>query len=147
MPNIKIEGFDDINNLITELAANGEGLIKTALYPASHITYEEARQKIEAMKNISDADRNGLLTSLYHSKMYTENGVVYEVIGFTGYNERGVPNIVVARSIESGHSTRDGKSNVQKHPFMRPAANHTKAQVIQKMQTVISQEVQKIQKG
>lgn len=140
MPSMKFD-LDGLDNLISDLGKQGEGFIKMGLYDGSHIAYEEAQRNIEKMQNISDVDRKGLLSSMYHSKMYNEDGTIYETISFTGYNDRGAPNIVVARSIESG------RSNTQKHPFMRPAANRTKKQVIQKMQSVISNEVKKIQKG
>lgn len=136
------KGFDDLIKAVDTLGKDSTGLIKTALYDASHITYEEVQANIKAIDNISDIDRRGLLTSLYHSKMYNEGNTIYEVIGFTGYNDRGAPNIEVARSIISGSST-----NWHKVPFMRKALNKTKPQFVRKMQEVINKAVGKIEKG
>lgn len=147
MPNLKIDGFNEVEDILQTLAKDGVGLIKSALYPASHITYEEVQRQIDGFNNMDDIDRRGLKTSLYHSKMFEENGVIYEVIGFTGYNERGAPNIEIARSLEHGHSTKNNSMFIKKRPFMRPALNHTKSQVIHKMQDEITEKVKKLQKG
>ena len=142
MPKIKVDGLDDQIAMLNTLSKDSTGIIKAALYDASHITYKEVQAQINALHNISDVDRQGLLSSLYHSKMTENTGVVQEVIGFTGYNGRGAPNIVVARSINSGTSKLK-----KKHPFMRKSVNITKPAVVKKMQEVIDKKVAEMQKG
>lgn len=69
-------------------------------------------------------------------------------IGFDGYGRhptktypQGLPNQLLARSIESGSSWR------KKHPFVRPAVAATKKEALAIMQKVVDEETEKIMKG
>lgn len=76
-----------------------------------------------------------------------KHGFLHTKAGFDGYGSRptkkypnGVPNPLLARSVESGSSVRE------KHPFVRPAVNATRRQAVAEMQKVLDGETKKIMK-
>lgn len=76
-----------------------------------------------------------------------KNGFVHTKAGFDGYGSfptkqypHGIPNQLLARSVESGSSVR------KKHPFVRPAVNATRKQAVEAMQEVIDTEIKKLMK-
>lgn len=115
MATIKMEGLDEYIKKLNDLGASVEGSIKRAVYPAAGMV-------IEAIKANTPSDTGGLRDSAALRTFKNDNGYVYTQVTFDGYDERGHPNPVKARVIESGSSTR------QKHPFIRPAVNRVKAQ-------------------
>ena len=115
MAKIQMEGLDDYMKRLKDLGASVEGSIKRAVYPAAGMV-------IEAIKANTPVDTGGLRNSAALRTFQNENGFVYTEVTFEGYDERGHPNPVKARVLESGSSTR------QKHPFIRPAVNRVKAQ-------------------
>ena len=117
MAKIKMEGLDDYIKQLTELGESVEGSIKRAVYPAAGLV-------IEAIKaNTPTAGAaNGLRDSAALVTFRNDSGYIYTEVVFEGYDERGHPNPLKARVLESGSSTR------QKHPFIRPAVNRVKAQ-------------------
>ena len=108
------QGLDEYISKLKALGANIEGSCKRAVYPAAGMV-------IEAIKANTPTDTGGLRDSMALKTFVNENGYVYTQIAFDGYDERGHPNPVKARVLESGSSTR------QKHPFIRPALNQVKA--------------------
>lgn len=113
MATIKMEGLDEYIKKLNDLGASVEGSIKRAVYPAAGMV-------IEAIKANTPVDTGGLRDSAALRTFKNDNGYVYTQVTFDGYDERGHPNPVKARVIESGSSTR------QKHPFIRPAVNRVK---------------------
>lgn len=109
------QGLDEYIAKLRDLGANIEGSCKRAVYPAAGLV-------IEAIKANTPVDTGGLRDSAVLRTFVNDNGYVYTQVAFDGYDERGHPNPVKARVLESGSSTR------QKHPFIRPAVNRVKAQ-------------------
>ena len=70
-----------------------------------------------------------------------ENGFVNTRIGWDGYNERGVPNHLMANIMEVGTSKIQ-----KKHPFVKPAVSRSKPQAEAKMAEVLDEEIEKIMK-
>lgn len=88
----------------------------------------EPQQKIP----ITKAQKWGLVHSFGIASLRNEGGFIHVKIGFDGYNEvqtktfpNGQPNALIARSIESGSSTRE------KTPFLRPALAAARKQAIE----------------
>ena len=127
MAKIEMQGLDDYINRLREMGASVEGSIKRAVYPAAGMV-------IEAIKANTPVDTGGLRESAALRTFKNDNGFVYTQVTFDGYDERGHPNPVKARVLESGSSTR------QKHPFIRPAVNRVKAQA----EAMIAAEVEAI---
>ena len=113
MAKIEMEGLDEYMKKLTDLGASVEGSIKRAVYPAAGMV-------IEAIKANTPVDTGGLRDSAALRTFRNDAGYVYTQVTFDGYDERGNPNPVKARVLESGSSTR------QKHPFIRPAVNRVK---------------------
>ena len=81
---------------------------------------------------ITKAQKWGLVHSFGIASLRNEGGFIHVKIGFDGYNEvqtktfpNGQPNVLIARSIESGSSTRE------KTPFLRPALAAARKQAIE----------------
>jgi HK97 gp10 family phage protein len=110
-----MEGLDEYMKKLTDLGASVEGSIKRAVYPAAGMV-------IEAIKANTPVDTGGLRDSAALRTFKNEDGYVFTQVTFEGYDEKGHPNPVKARVLESGSSTR------KKHPFIRPAVNRVKAQ-------------------
>ena len=91
------------------------------------------------------SEKKGLLNSLGISPLEDDNGYKNVKIGFDGYNNvktrnypKGQPNVLIARSLESGSSVRN------KQPFVRPAVNAARAEALKACEKIIDEEVQKI---
>lgn len=72
--------------------------------------------------------------------MQNDAGYINVKIGFDGYNANGVANVLMARIFESG------TSKVQKHPFVRPAVNSSKARAEAEMARILDKEIKNIMK-
>ena len=117
MATFKADGLDEYMSKLKAMGASVEGSIKRAVYPAAGMVIEAIKANTP-----TDGAANGLRDSAALRTFKNENGYVYTEVTFDGYDERGHPNPVKARVLESGSSTR------QKHPFIRPAVNRVKAQ-------------------
>lgn len=109
-----------------------EGLIKRSVYPAAGMLIET----IKANTPVAHPDDwNNLKESMALKAFDNDNGYVYTAVAFEGYDERGVPNPVKARVLESGSSTR------QKHPFVRPAVNRVKKQLMAMIEAELNKNI------
>ena len=115
MAKIEMTGLDEYIRKLNLMGQSVEGTIKRAVYPAAGMV-------IEAIKASMPEDTGGLKRSAALKTYQNKDGYVFTEVTFDGYDERGHPNPVKARVLESGSSTR------QKHPFIRPAVNRVKAQ-------------------
>ena len=129
MAKIEMQGLDEYIKQLAALGESVEGSIKRAVYPAAGIVIEAIKANTP-----SDGALNGLRDSAVLVTFRNESGYIYTEVVFEGYDERGHPNPVKARVLESGSSTR------QKHPFIRPAVNRVKAQA----EAMIAAEFEKI---
>lgn len=124
---IKFDGLDDYMARLSALGANIEGTIKRAVYPAAGMV-------IEAIKARTPVDTGALRDSAALTTYRNEDGYIFTEVVFDGADERGHPNAVKARVLESGSSKR------RKHPFIRPAVNSVKAEA----ERMIAAELEKI---
>ena len=107
-----------------------------AIYEAADIVADEARRRLQGV--IKGPSTGALAASLGIAKMQ-ETADGYNVkIGFSGYDAKGVPNVLKARVMESGSSKQ------KKRPFMRPAVQATKDAAVKKMGEVIDEEIARI---
>ena len=81
------------------------------------------------------------------SKMQNDGGFYHVKLGYHGYNAQvtkkyphGQPNVMIARSLESGTSFR------KKDPFIARGVRRSRAQAEQKMAQVVDDETAKIMK-
>jgi len=123
----EVQGLDEYMAKLRSMGESVEGSIKRAVYPAAGMV-------IEAIKANTPMDTGGLRESAALKTFVNDAGFVYTEVTFNGYDERGHPNPVKARVLESGSSTR------KKHPFIRPAVNRVKAQA----ESMMASEFEKI---
>lgn len=143
---MKVEGFDGIEKIITgfiRMDKNVGKVMSKGLYEGAGVVADEIKGRIEALpiqerkrtgyapwitgkgdydelKGITSYQKQGLIDGFGIAKFSHGGDSVETTIGFDGYNERGEPNQLIARSIESGSSVR------RKNPFVRPGFNASK---------------------
>lgn len=131
-----INSGKDLIKKIETLGARSEEIAKKVVKVGANPVADEIRKNLEA--NIADPSYAGvgdtgsfdrkkekssgdLLKSLGISPAGTDrNGDVNVKVGFAGYDQKGVPNALKARAMESG------TSKLRKRPFVRPAVNRTR---------------------
>lgn len=127
---------------LSQLASGSEEIAKKAVYEAADIVADKIRENLAANLAGSKQSTGALAASLGITPIQVDkDGYINAKIGFDGYDEKGVPNQLKARVMESG------SSKVQKRPFVRPAVNATKEAAQGAMQKVIDEETEKIMKG
>ena len=117
---------------LSRLATGSEDIAKKAIYEGAKIVADEIKAR-------TPKDSGDLADSLGITAISKDNdGNWTAKVGFDGYDRKGVPNQLKARAVESGTSTH------KKKPFVRPAVNKTRKQVVKKMEEVIDEEIKKL---
>lgn len=135
------------------------------IYEMANIAANEVKNELNGLHAISDAEgikrykkgeraeltykaKQGLIDSFGISRLQNDGGFRNVKLGFDGYNTvrteaypKGQPNILIARSVESGTYFMD------KQPFMRPAIKAAKSKCLKKAQETFDKEVKKIMEG
>lgn len=148
MPSIKLEGLDEVYARLRSIAEGDaiEKVQKQAVYAGMREIKNELERQIRALpvqegyikgddlpRNvITRAEQQELIRHIGISDMETTRGTVSNAVGFNGYMNiktnrypKGLPAVMVARSINSGSSVR------RKHPFVRQARAAAKSRAIQ----------------
>lgn len=159
MATMQIRGVSEYLKALSKMEKSAEGSVKKAVYEGAKIVVEACAEGVKSIPVVSGKDgygteerptrgvhrkqKQGLEESLGISKMKNENGFINVKIGFSGYNDfttgkypMGQPNVLIARSVESGTSFR------VKHPFMRPAVNRSKNQAIYAMDRQLREDLE-----
>lgn len=165
MAKLDVDGLDDEMNKLREL---GEvkliPVLKRVVYRGGAVVADEIRQKISELPTqpnrflrngdifsvFTETNKRDLLNSLGFSKITDSDGGVYSYVGFAGYGSpetvtqqypKGLPNALLARSIEHGSSVRRRKA------FVKPAVKNAKDKAEEAMQAVLDEEIDKLMKG
>lgn len=142
MATITFKTGDEYALKLSALAAGSAETAKRAIYEGAGIVADKIRANLSANLAGSSQSTGTLEASLGITPVtMDQHGVWNAKIGFDGYDEKGVPNQLKARVMESG------SSKVGKRPFVRPAVNATKNAVQNAMKKVIDEEIEKIMKG
>ena len=112
MPEIKFDGITELQKTFREL-----GDPKTFEAIAKYSLYDAAGYLADELKKETPVDTGDLRESIITTPMEHENGNVTETITFTGYDRKGVPNLLKARVLESGR--RGPRGITGKNPFVR----------------------------
>lgn len=123
MATIELRGVDAYAKQLKGLGVRYEAACKYAVHDAANLV-------IDAVKSNTPVDTGDLRDSEKLTHFRNANGFVYTKLIFDGYDRKGVPNAVKARSIESG--TSDGR--IEKRPFVRPAVNRVRERAEAEMQ-------------
>ena len=157
---ITFDGFDRFADSISELSSKATAIMKRATYEGAKIGLDDVRKAIEALPieyygpnatnvaGVLPVQKEGLLDGLGATEMKDENGKVFTVIGFDGYNglktkrfPQGQPNLLVARGICSGTSFR------KRNDFISKIARQKLAEIQKTMAEQIEKDTKKIMKG
>ena len=128
---------DDYALKLSQFAAQSEEISKKAIYEGAKIIADKIKSNLEG---VLSSEATGELVASFGVTPITKDseGNFNCKIGFDGYDSNGVANQLKARVLESGSSKQ------KKRPFVRPAVNATKKQVVEKMDQVIDEEIKKI---
>lgn len=151
MATFKTQGLDKYVDQLERLGKKTDTVISEAVYEMAKVVADEVKANLIALPSVPDteglkafasepqqkipitkAQKWGLVHSFGIASLRNEGGFIHVKIGFDGYNEvqtktfpNGQPNALIARSIESGSSTRE------KTPFLRPALAAARKQAIE----------------
>ena len=117
MPKIEAKGIKQYEKALAALSdyKTVVKMCKYSLYDASSMMLDELKKATP----VGDDPRTSgdLRDSLITTPMKDDNGFVSERITFVGYDRKGTPNMLIARTLESGRSGPRGITG--KHPFVR----------------------------
>ena len=134
MARLQFKGLDTYIAQLEKAADKTTGLMKRAVFDGAAQVANAAHAQVAALpvvdeytppsklpiRGIRQEQKQGLLAGLGLAKMRDDGGYINTHIGFDGYNSFGQPNSMIARSINSGSSTR------AKIPFMQRAISASK---------------------
>lgn len=146
------------------MGKEGKTIAEKAVCAGAAIVADAVRANIDALPAVKDewgviaynnnwsaplteTAKKGLQDGFGISPMGSEDGMLNVKLGFDGYNgmktkkyPKGQPNVLLARSIESGSSI------AKKRPFVAPAVRKTKKAAEETMAKIIDEEIAKIMK-
>jgi HK97 gp10 family phage protein len=158
MATFKFEGVDDLIDQYKKLEKDTKNMIGRSIYNGAGVVMKSVKSAVEGIhtddsfgtaenpvSGPSTIQKLGLIHALGIAPM-RQDGTFWNVkIGFDGYNRvktktwpQGQPNMMVARSIESGTSW------MSKQPFMRKAEQGSRARCEEVMRETIDNEIKKI---
>lgn len=128
---------DDFAIALSRLATQSDEIAKKAIFAGADIIADKIKSNL---KGVISQQATGVLVDSFGVTPIErdKNGDWNAKVGFDGYDEDGVANQLKARVIESG------KSGQPKRPFVRPAVNATRKQVIAKMGQVVDEEIRRM---
>lgn len=138
MARIAFNAGDDFMLRLQKVGDRSEAMIKKAIHEGARILTNEIRANLEKNLAGSEDSTGAMAESLGITKITQDkDGFWNAKIGFDGYDEKGVPNQLKARVMESGSST------IRKRPFARPAVNAKRKEAEAAMERVINEEIKK----
>lgn len=147
------KGFDEVISAFTALGNDMTDISTKMVYTGIGILADEIRHTINAIPPElinEDYQRVGLKEGLGVSKIEHRRNITSAAVGFGGYNNyragkfksKGQANVLVARIITSGTKKRKGKND-----FTEYARRNTETKIINAMQDMLDEEVERITKG
>lgn len=141
MPKLEIDAAvkagEDFLLRLNRLAVNmADGIAKEAIYKGAGYVTAEIRHELHT--TVSEESTGDLEESIGITPMEKDSDGSWNAkIGFDGYDRKGTPNVLKARVLESGSSTRP------KHPFVRKAVKRAKPKAQAMMVKVIEEGIKK----
>lgn len=161
MATITFRGVDTYIGKLALLRDHSDVAIRNAVYAGASIVADEIRYEINQIPivrnqkatpdnqidGVTRAQKNGLQDGFGISKFGNDRGFINVKLGFDGYNKTrtkkypmGQPNALIARSVNSGTSFR------KKRRFVDKAVNSSRKNALNKMSSVLDDEIKKIMK-
>ena len=142
--------LEEITDMLSEFGDSWRAIAKEALYDGRKVMREALEREVDnipttakdkyypdfltPIRTIRPAEKEGLKQGIRIYKMKSDVDGVSVAVGFEGYNERGRPNSLIARSLVKGTSV------VQPNRFVDRAFNSS----IKKCEEVIGKKVEYI---
>ena len=137
MAKIDFKGIDEYAKVLETLGNDSEEVVKSAVYKGAALVADEIKSALKGLppmgspehkiSGVSRRQKADLIDSFGLAPIENNNGYIQTKAGVDGYGSiptkkypRGVPNVVLMRSIESGTSFRE------KHPVFRQATNRAR---------------------
>lgn len=158
MASIKFKGLDEYVRRLEYLSSYTDKLIGEAVYKGADVVANETKRALESLpvdnstnkgerKSINQIQKNGLIESFGIAPLRNDNNFFNVKTGFDGYNRLvtnnyplGQPNVMIARSLESGTSF------MPKNRVISKATNRAKKACEQAMKDSIEDNIQKLMK-
>lgn len=156
MATFKFKGLDEYVRKLESLEGHTEEMLGEAIYNGADVVADSVKKALESLPvdnrikadqktSISELQKKGLIASFGIAKLKDDRGFRNVKLGFDGYNKvktkkypQGQPNVMIARSLESG------TSYMPKNRVISKAANSAKKECEKKMQETIEQSINKI---
>lgn len=158
MAKFQFEGVDELIAQYKKLEQNTEPMIGHAIYNGAGVVMKACVAAVEGLSTDnrfgtqenpvagpSSIQKAGLRHAIGITKMRNDGGFYNVKIGFDGYNNvktkrwpQGQPNMMVARSVESGTSW------MTKQPFMRKAEQSSRSQCEKVMSETVDKEIKRL---
>lgn len=156
--------FSGIDNYISQLnklqQSTKDGVVGKTVYAGAEVVADSVRRAIQALPvgdgrarggglvdTVTLPQKEGLLDGFGISRMKDDDGFINVKLGFDGYNStktekypNGQPNVLIARSVNSGTAFR------KKTKFVDKAVNSAKKAAEAAMGAACSREIEKIMK-
>ena len=140
MATLTFKGLKEYEMELSRFGKDIERIAGAAIYQGAGIVADEIKKGIEGLPTKTGVTKQGLIDGFGISGLQNDNGYRNVKLGFDGYNENGVPNVLMARIFESG------TSRMPKHPFIRPAINASKKRAEDEMARILDEEIEKVMK-
>lgn len=157
MAKMSIQGLDEYALLLSRFEGNGDGIIKAAIYEGAAVVADAVASEIKALptetksgtekskiNGITSRQKADLIDGAGLAAMTNENGDWNTKYGFDGYGmvptkkyKKGLPNVLLVRSIIAGTSFRN------KNPFVRRAINRCRQKAVDAIGKKIDDEIRK----
>ena len=140
MAKFSIADSGDIMAEIDKIQSDSERIAKRAVYEAAGIVADSIRDGLHAVLASSTTSTGDLERSLGIARIERDSsGSISTAISFSGYDRRGNPNPVKARSLEYGNARGQ-----RKRPFLKKAVQAAEGKAIDAMEHTVDAELQKI---
>lgn len=144
-----MNGLNEYALRLSQLGEESEAIVKQAIYEGAKVMADQICKNIDTIPNIHSYQKADLKNGLGIASMEDDGTGRWDTkIGFNGYGSvptkkypKGLPNILLARSVESGTSFRS------KTPFVRRAVTAKRKETLSVMEKKVDEEIRKIMEG
>lgn len=130
---LELETDTIIGQAVYEGASVVANMMKAAIYDIP----TDERRHVDRRDGITSVQKAGLINSFGISPLRNDNGYINVKLGFDGYNAIGQPNVMIARSVESGTSF------MPKFQTFTKATNEAKKKCEETMAKALEEEIKK----
>lgn len=152
MARMSVTGTRELSAMLESLGKDSQEIAKRGLYQGAKIVADAVKANISGLPVTDDYgtpsrprdgirayEKDGLMAGMGVASHRAGGGKVDTSIGFHGYNSRGKPNAVIARSVERGTSFM--KANPVVKPALAATRGAAKAAMIREAEEEINKRI------